>query len=195
MADPLLSTKMIIPPALPGRIIRPRLMHLLDRGSRPGNKLTIVSAPAGYGKTSLLSDWARSQPNPLVWLTLDQSDNDPARFLAYLWGGFDHALPNGGEQPPSRWGAASAEAALTPLVNRLLKSDGQLVLVLDDYHRIHSPQVHRAVRFLIEHAPESLNLVLATRVDPPLSLGRLRGRGELTELRAHDLLFSKEEAA
>jgi LuxR family maltose regulon positive regulatory protein len=190
MADHLLSTKMTVPPAVPGRISRPRLLHILDQGSRPGNKLTIISAPAGYGKTSLLSDWAPSQPDPLVWLSLDESDNDPARLLAYLWAGIEHALPTGGQRPPSRF-----EGALTPLVNRLARSAGRLVLVLDDYHRIHSPDVHRGVQFLIQHAPESLHLVLATRVDPPLSLGSLRGRGELTEIRAHDLLFSAEEAA
>jgi LuxR family maltose regulon positive regulatory protein len=205
MATPLLTTKLYIPPPLPNLVERPRLVKRLDEGLRLGNRLTLVSAPAGFGKTTLVSEWvqamgAATPPIAVAWLSLDEGDNDPTRFLAYLVAALQTIAANIGEgalgmlqspQPPT-------EAILTSLLNEIAAIPDRLVLVLDDYHLIETQSIQDALAFLLEHLPppeRGLHLVIATRDDPHLPLARLRGRGRLTELRGADLRFTSSEAA
>ena len=196
--DVLLATKLHVPVPQPGLVSRPRLTERLDEG--PGRGLMLVCAPAGYGKTALLADWApRAQP-PVAWLSLDAGDNDPARFWRHTVAALDQARPGLADRvgpllgPPA---PPSYEVLVTALINELAAgpdADGAL-LVLDDYHLINSGAVHESLGFLLEHRPRRLHLVLASRSDPPLALPRLRGCGQLAELRAAELRFTADEAA
>jgi LuxR family maltose regulon positive regulatory protein len=204
MLEPLLMTKLYIPPPRPGLVPRPHLTQRLDESLQSGCKLTLVSAPAGFGKTTLLVEWLhgrRDNSSDLraAWISLDEGDNDPARFLLYLTTslrGLGLTLEQGllealrSPQPPP------VESVLASLVNDLAHSPG--VLVLDDYHVIKARAVHDAVAFLLDHLPpppRAPQLVIGSRSDPPLFLARLRGRGLLTELRVADLRFTEHEAA
>ncbi|SFN82581.1 LuxR family transcriptional regulator, maltose regulon positive regulatory protein [Mycetocola miduiensis] len=192
---PILATKLFVPPLRAQAVRRPRLVQQLDEGLRSGRKLSLLSAPAGFGKTTLLSEWvealAELRPSLRVaWLSLDTSDNDPVRFLGYLAAALRDPAADPDAAP-----LASAEAALTALINDLVRTEQQVVLVLDDVQTIESPAVRDAIAFLLDHLPPQLHLVIATRSDPPLPIARLRARGELTELRAADLRFTAEEAA
>jgi LuxR family maltose regulon positive regulatory protein len=177
---------------------RPRLTQLLSEALH--RKLTLVSAPAGFGKTTLLGEWIETC-EALVqvgWLSLDEDDNDLARFLAYLVAAFQSARTELGMDtldPSQAHQPAAAQTLLAALLNQIDATPVPLVLVLDDYHLINAQAVHDAVDFLLQHAPENLHLVIATRSDPPLQLARLRGQGQLSELRASDLRFTYEEAA
>jgi len=182
----LLQTKLRPPPERHTRLPRPHLLRALEGARRC--KLTLVSAPAGYGKSTLLADYARTAPT--AWLDLDEADNDPRRFLIYLVGALEVA---GVRTPaPTLNDADDPEGVLTGILNALLTPDA-LTLVLEDYGLIHAGGVHDAVCTLAEHAPPSVHLVLSTRTDPPLPLARWRAQGELFELRAADLRFSPEE--
>jgi LuxR family maltose regulon positive regulatory protein len=193
--DALLATKLYVPRVPPGFVARPRLTAPLDEAGR----LILACAPAGFGKTALLAAWASAGPRPVAWLSLDEGDNDPARFWRHVAAALDRVRPGvsgrirpllGPPPPPS------FEGVVTALLNDLAERPAeQGLLVLDDYHLVTAPQVHAAVQFLLDHLPPGLRLVLATRSDPPLRLGRLRARGELTELRAADLRFTETEAA
>ena len=195
--DVLLATKLHVPRPRPDLIPRPRLAERLDEGLARG--LMLVCAPAGYGKTVLLADWAR-RGQPVAWLSLDVGDNDPARFWRHGVAALDQARPGLAGRvgpllgPPA---PASYEGLVTALINELAaESDSdQALLVLDDYHLIDSEAVHASLGFLLEHRPAGLRLVLASRSDPPLALARLRGRGQLAELRAAELRFSGAETA
>jgi ATP/maltotriose-dependent transcriptional regulator MalT len=160
----------------------------------------LVCAPAGFGKTALLADWVRDGRHRVGWLSLDAGDNDPARFWRHVIAALDRAHPGiagrsapllGSSPPPS------FEGVVTALINQLAAQPGQgeVLLVLDDYHLIDAPPVHASLGFLLEHRPPGLRLVLASRADPPLPLARLRARGQLAELRAGQLRFTAEEAA
>ena len=205
MSAPVVATKLFIPPTRPNAIVRPRLLERLNQGLL--SKLTLISAAAGFGKTTLVSSWihtvqaraaGREQSGPHVaWLSLDKGDNDPSRFLlhlvaalqtttAYLGAGALATLQS--PQPPP------AEAILTALLNELTRLPDKYILVLDDYHVIEAAPVDRTLAFLVEHLPPQLHLLIATREDPPLPLARLRVRGHLTELRAADLRFTPAEA-
>ncbi len=196
MASSLLTTKLCIPPARPDLIARPRLIERLDAGLRC--KLTLVSAPAGFGKTTLLTQWLHTADRPFTWLSLDEDDNDPVRFLTYLVAalqGVDDAI---GQALQSLLGTPHlppAEAMVTTLINDIAAVPEAFLLVLDDYHVIHSRDIHDALRFLLDRQPPTLHLVLLTRKDPPLPLARLRARDQLLEFRADDLRFSTAEAA
>ena len=202
MLLPLIETKLFRPSPRPGRVPRPRLRERLDRGR--GAKLTLVSAPAGFGKTTLLVDWLASvdeSPEGIslrsAWLALDEGDNDPARFWRYVVAALRTALPGVGEDALALLQDAQSppvEAALTSLVNEMASVDVDTVLLLDDYHVIDAPAIHEGMVFLLSHLPARLHLVLATRSDPPLPLPRLRARGDLVEVRAADLRFTTEEA-
>ena len=196
--DVLLATKLHVPRPRPDLVPRPRLAERLDEGLALG--LMLVCAPAGYGKTVLLADWARRGQPPVAWLSLDTGDNDPARFWRHCVAALDQARPGLAEQvrpllgPPA---PSSYEGLVTALINELAAEPdaGQALLVLDDYHLIDSEAVHESLGFLLEHRPPGLRLVLASRSDPPLALARLRGRGRLAELRAAELRFTGDEAA
>jgi len=196
---PLLATKLYLPPARRTLIPRPRLTSRLGNGlTRP---LTLISAPAGYGKTTLISEWRASDAGrafPLAWLSLDEGDNDTARFLTYVIAALAALQPGFGEvtlgllgipQPPP------PQAILISLVNELSGIEGPFALVLDDYHVIAARPVHEALSFLLDHLPPQMRLVMLTRADPPLPLARLRVRDQLTEIRAADLRFTPEGAA
>jgi LuxR family transcriptional regulator, maltose regulon positive regulatory protein len=189
--DALLATKLHLPGVRPGFVPRPRLLDRLTAGL--AGSLTLVCAPAGFGKTALLADWARGSRRPVAWLSLDAGDNDPGRFWRYVAAALERARP--GLAEPVAAVAGSSEAVITTLVNRLAAASDPVALVLDDYHLIEAPPVHRSVEALLEHPPPGLRLVLASRADPPLALARLRAGGQLTELRAADLRFTEEEAA
>jgi LuxR family transcriptional regulator, maltose regulon positive regulatory protein len=197
--DPLLLTKLSVPSARPSLVSRLRLSERLEE--ELGGKLTLISAPAGFGKTTLLSMWlavSSRSGRSAVWLSLDPGDNDPTRFWRYFIAAADRVCPGAGDtalvllQAPQ---APPIEAILTTLLNELAELPTDAVLVLDDYHLIESRKIHEALAFLIEHLPPQVHLVISTRADPPLPLARFRARGEMAELRASDLRFTTEETA
>jgi len=194
----ILATKLYIPPSRQRVVLRPRLVQGLNEGLAAGNKLTLVSAPAGFGKTTVVSEWVAGCGRPVAWLSLDEGDSDPSRFLAYLIAALQTVAPGVGDgvltvlqspQPPP------LESTLTALLNDITTIPSDVVLVLDDYQVLDARPVDDALAFLVEHQPPQLHLVVATREDPALPLARLRARGQLTELRAADLRFTPSEAA
>jgi len=192
MAIPLLETKLHIPNVPSDYISRPRLTERLNTGLR--RKLILISAPAGFGKTTLLSTWASTCGVPLAWLSLDAGDNDPARFLSYLAA----ALRTVGvaiteSTPADATVPGAAEQFLTILLNQMTAVPENFVLVLDDYHLITAQAVHDSLAFLLGHMPANAHLAIATRADPPIPVARLRGRGQLIELRLPDLRFTYDE--
>ena len=192
MVAPLLLTTKHVVPALPRQHVdRPGLAAVLDE---PRGVL-LLSAPPGYGKTTLVLGWLASSRSTAAWISLDESDNDPAAFLAYLVGAMRTARPDLGPCLDEALDSSPAgAAALIPLLNAIGAAGDPVVVVLDDYHLIRSPEVHDIVSFLVTHLPSGLRLVITTREDPPLPLPRLRARGQLTEFRAADLAFSPDDA-
>ena len=202
MPAPLLETKLYVPRPRRDLVPRPRLSQRLDRGTTL--KLMLISAPAGFGKTTLLTEWLAAGPagpageRLTAWLSLDQADNDPASFWTYVIAALQTVAPGVGEsaltllqapQPPP------IETMLTALLNDLGAGPGDIVLVLDDYHVIDARDVQDAMAFLLDHLPPRLHVVIASRTDPALPLARLRARGELVETRAAELRFTPDEAA
>ncbi|HWQ15621.1 MAG TPA: LuxR C-terminal-related transcriptional regulator [Roseiflexaceae bacterium] len=195
MPTPVLATKLYIPPPRPNRVLRPRLIARLNEGLH--RKLTIISAGAGFGKTTVVSEWLADCGRRAAWLSLDVGDSDPHRFLTYLVAALRTISPGIGEavlgmlrSPPP----PPPEAILTDLLNELAALPDHGILVLDDYHVVDGSAVDTALAFLVEYLPSQLHLVITTREDPPLPLARLRARGQLTELRAADLCFTPAEA-
>jgi len=173
-------------------------MERLSSGTRLGNRLTLVSAPAGFGKTTLVSEWVSSCGRPVAWITLDESDNDPLHFMAYFIAALQEIGPGFGQglldsiqssKPPA------FDSIFMALVNQVASISDPFILVLDDYHLIEEKLVHNFVQFILEHMPPQMLLVVLTRVYPPLPVARLRGRGQLTELRREDLKFAPDEVA
>jgi LuxR family maltose regulon positive regulatory protein len=198
VASPLLETKLYVPRVRGDRVPRPRLAEQLDRGA--AGKLTLVSAPAGFGKTTLLAEWlaAPGGGRTAAWVSLDEADNDPPTFWRYVVEALRRTRPGVGADALARLEEPRPppiEAILAGLLNELAPVAGDVVLVLDDYHLIEAPEVQAGVAFLLEHLPPTLHLVIASRADPVLPLPRLRARGELVEVRAADLRFTPEEAA
>ena len=206
MPAAILATKLFVPARRPGSVLRPRLAQRLDEGLAAGRKLTLISASAGFGKTTLLSEWVAQVSIPAAWLSLDEADSDPYRFLTYLGaalqtlalGKADGLGPAIGEnllaglqmpQPPP------PETLLTGLANEIAALPGHFILVLDDYHLVDSRPVDAALAFMLDHQPPQLHLVIASRENPSLALARLRARGQLTELRTADLRFNPAETA
>src|SRR5262245_9250862 len=194
--DMLVATKFHVPRA--GFVPRPRLLARLGEGI--GRGLTVVGTPAGFGKTTMLGDWARRSRRPAAWLSLDEGDNDPARFWRYVAAALERVRP-GMDAPVVELLRAPfrppLEAVATAVINELMSvpREGEVALVLDDYHLIEAPAVHESVTFLLDRLPPGLRLVLSSRADPPLPLARLRARGQLAELRAADLRFTVAETA
>jgi LuxR family transcriptional regulator, maltose regulon positive regulatory protein len=196
MQTPILATKLFIPPPRAKVVPRPRLIERLHEGLH--GKLMLISAPAGFGKTTLISAWLATDERPAAWLSLDEADSDPTRFLAYFIVALQTIAPHLGEgvlgmlqspQPPP------TESLLTTLLNEIATIPDNFVLVLDDYHVIDATAVDQALTFLLERLPPQMHLVITTREDPQLPLARLRARGHMTELRATDLRFTPTEAA
>ena len=196
MSTPILATKLHIPLPRPKIVLRPHLIERLNEGVH--SKLTLISAPAGFGKTTLVSEWVATCGRPVAWLSLDEGDNDPARFMIYLIAALQTIALNigagvlkilGAPQPPP------TESILTALLNEITTGSNNCILVLDDYHMIDAKPVDNALTFLLEHLPPQMHLIITTREDPQLPLARLRVRNQLTELRAADLRFTPSEAA
>ena len=197
MTVPILSTKLYIPNQDLNRVVlRPRLSERLQEGL--SGKLSLISAPAGFGKTTLICEWIARNEGQVAWLSLDEGDNDLTRFLCYLLAslqtveerlGQDILLALQSPQPPH------VETVLTALVNELSSAPEKFILVLDDYHVIDASPIDMAVAFLLDHLPPQMHLVIATREDPSLPLARLRAKGQLTELRVADLRFLPAESA
>jgi LuxR family transcriptional regulator, maltose regulon positive regulatory protein len=203
---PLLETKLHTPVFRPEGVMRPRLLERLDAGwgwnGGAGCKLTLISAPAGFGKTTLLAEWVHrlseaGTADGIAWLSLDEDDNDLARFLVYVVATLSkiEARIGKGVLNQLRTSPPPTEEILTFLINILATLPGRIVLVLDDYHLIEDQAIHDALAFLLARLPRQVHLVISTREDPYLPLARLRARGELTELRASDLRFTSSEAA
>lgn len=192
----LLRTKLFIPRPRSNLVSRLRLIERLNTGL--DKKLTLIAAPVGFGKTTLLSEWIPQSPRCVTWLSLDESDNDPTQFWIYLISSLQELRPDLGAsalallQSPQ---APPTASILTSLINDLIAFPDTFVAVLDDYHLINIQPIHAALTFLIDHQPANMHLVITTRVDPPLPLARLRARDELTELRANDLRFTIDETA
>jgi len=194
----LLTTKLYFPPARTNLVSRPRLLEMLNRGLK--GRLTLIAAPAGYGKTTLMTEWhaGRGKDVPAAWFSIDASDNDPVRFWSYLVSALDSlqsgivgdalSMLESPQLPP-------IESLLTLLINDLAVYQKDFVLVLDDVHIIAAPEIHHGIDFLLEHMPLCMHIVLLTRADPPIALSRLRANGQLVEIRARDLNFNSEETA
>jgi len=224
MTTPLLTTKLYIPPVRPDpstlrrgsgqaalrtRLVsRPRLIEQLNAGM--AGKLTLVSAPAGFGKTTLLSEWVAGCGRPVAWVSLDKGDNDPTLFWAYFIAALQTVHTDVGAavlaalQSPTFAKANTVAGAATPppieplltgLINEIAEIPDPLALVLDDFHVITEQQVHDALTFALDNLPPQMHLILSSRADPPWPLARLRARREITELRANDLRFTSQEAA
>src|SRR5215216_3503427 len=196
-SDTLVSTKLRPFQTRPNLVARPRLIAKLE--PEAGRKLMLISAPAGFGKTTLLGEWAasRSDEQCVAWVSVDEADNDPARFLAYLVAALQTVEEEIGEGVLSSLrtpGSPPIEALTGALLNELADFPGTLAIVLDDYHLIDSDQVHGIVSFLLERLPSNVHLVISSRIDPPLPLARLRARGQIAEINAADLSFAREEA-
>ncbi len=196
MSPPILATKLYTPRLWPQGVRRPRLIERLQAGLH--RKLTLISAPPGFGKTTLVSEWVAGHARATAWVSLDERDSDPIRFLTYLVAALQSIAPTIGaevmaalqsSQPPS------TDVMLTALLNDITTIPGPVLLVLDDYHVIDARPIDDALTFLLEHLSPQMHLVITTREDPQLPLARLRARGQLTELRATDLRFTAEEAA
>ncbi len=228
MSGDLLQTKLYVPRLRPSLVPRPRLIEKLNQGMQQGSKLTLISSPAGFGKTTLIADFGmriseshiphsvylglrsgQVRIPKFAWFSLDESDNDPVRFLAYFIAALNqiegiHPEPVDGAETSIGQGTLTmlrssqpppAEVVLTPLINEIAAIPDKFILVLDDYHVIESSQVDDILAFLLENMPPQMHLVISSRADPRLPLSRLRVRGQLTELRAADLRFTSSEAA
>ncbi len=198
MSTPVLITKLHVPPPRLNIVLRPSLIERLNAGLSANRKLTVFSAPAGFGKTTLVCEWSAVCGRPVAWLSLDEGDNDLIRFLTYLVAALQTMMSKIGAgvlgmlqspQPPS------VESILTALLNEITTIPDPFILFLDDYHLIDAKPVDEALTFLLEHLPSQMHLVIAAREDPHLPLARLRARSQLTELRAADLRFTTAEAA
>jgi ATP/maltotriose-dependent transcriptional regulator MalT len=191
-----IATKLFLPPIQPGLVSRPRLFDVLDDAWNTGQRLILLSAPPGYGKTTLLSEWIAVQDTPAIWLALDDKDNDPVRFFQYMLLALKQHAP-GLEELLSTLNtlhAANLEILITEVINQLVQNPQPILLVLDDYHLVHNSENHALVQYLLDHQPPQFHLAIVSRQDPPLNLARLRARRQMCEIRQRDLSFSAEEA-
>lgn len=198
MPEDLIKTKFFAPPARPNQVPRQALLEKCQETRQLGIQLTLISAPAGFGKTSLASDWVRTSGLPFTWLTLDEGDNDPPRFWRYVLAALEMIDGQIGKsiqpalnsvQPPD------IRQVVTRIVNDIVNTEIEFILVIEDYHIVEQAEMHDSVNFLLDHLPPRMHLVLTTRSDPPLNLALRRGRGQIAEIRALDLRFDPAEAA
>jgi LuxR family maltose regulon positive regulatory protein len=198
VTETLLLTKLRIPQSRPQIVPRPRLIAILDQTLQADCRLALISAPAGFGKTVLLSEWANRQALPVAYLSLEEGENDLKRFLAYFVAALQTAVPTLGQgisamlRSPE---AMAAEPIMTALINEIAGLGQELLLILDDLHLVSATEIYAALAYLLEHMPPDLHFLLATRADPPLPLARLRARGQMIELREADLRFTQDETA
>ncbi|HSL46857.1 MAG TPA: LuxR C-terminal-related transcriptional regulator [Anaerolineales bacterium] len=194
----VLATKLYIPPPPPKAVVRTRLRDRMERALSAGSKLTLISAPAGFGKTTLVTEWIASGGRPAAWLSLDERDNNVARFLIYIISALQEISPNLGEGLLDVIRASQPlpmESILTELLNQIAAIPDDFILVLDDYHLTDARTIDETLTFIVEHLPAQMHLVITTREDPALPIPRLRARNRLMELRAADLRFTPSEAA
>jgi LuxR family maltose regulon positive regulatory protein len=204
MPTPLLATKLFIPPPGKNLVVRPRLLEKLDQGLYPGCRLTLVCAPAGFGKTTLVSTWAagfdpsKNSGLPLVaWLSLDGGDSDPLLFWSYVISALQTIRGGIGSKALvflQSTLAPNLEQFLALLINDLVQVSDPSILILDDYHLLRNPEIHKSLASLVEHIPPGFHVLILSRTDPPLPLALLRGRSQLVEIRLADLRFSTEES-
>jgi LuxR family maltose regulon positive regulatory protein len=198
LSNSLLSAKLYIPRARPNAIARPRLTEKLFRGVNQPGSLVLLSGSAGFGKTTVLSEFTEQFQRPLAWLSLDEADNDSNRFWTYRIAACQSVQPGLGESALSLFHAPQPlPGDMVPmiLINDLAHLNADLVLVLDDNHVVQNQTIHAAFSVLLDHIPDQLHIVLSTRVDPPWPLARLRARNQLTELRTAELRSTPDEAA
>jgi LuxR family maltose regulon positive regulatory protein len=200
MSTTILATKLYIPPPRSKIVLRPRLIERLKEGLAMGCRLTLISAPAGYGKTTLMSEWRAGVGSvfPVAWFSIDSGDNNPFRFWGYVTtalSALDGALTGTTATLLQSPQFPPAEEFITSLINSISGFTKDFTLILDDYHLIIAPEIHQYLAYLVEHLPPRMHLVLLTRSDPFLPLARLRARGQLLELRADDMRFTAKEAA
>lgn len=196
MMMPVLTTKLFIPARRTNRVIRPKLIERLNRGL--GRKMTLISASAGFGKTTLVSEWVGGCDRPAAWLSLDEGDQEFPRFMTHLAAALQRMDGSIGIEVTSSFNSTSplpAEMLLTTLLNEISALQYTFILILDDYHTIHAKPIDEALVFLLEHLPPQMHMVMITRENPQLPLGRIRAQGQLNELRDADLRFSSHEAA
>jgi LuxR family maltose regulon positive regulatory protein len=195
ISEELLQTKLQIPRRRTPAVVRSRLIARLNRAIE--SRLILISAPAGFGKTTLLTEWVASSHYPSTWLTLDEHDSELARFLAYFIAALQKVKASLGEAAPGLFNPPEQFPleSITILINEINSIPDHFILILDDYHTIKNQRIHKALSFLIDNLPANMHPVIASRFDPPLNLARLRGRGQLTELRADDLRFTSQEIA
>ncbi len=197
MVEGLLKTKLYAPPPRPNQVPRKALLEKLDRARQAGIP-ALVSAPAGFGKTTLVADWARSSQLPLAWLALDEGENDLLDFWRYVDAAIQSIDSTIGENLRPALTSMQApviQQIITGLVNDIFASGKEFILVLEDYHVIEQAGIHESLNFLLDHLPAQMHLILTTRSDPPLNLARRRGRGQIVEIRASDLRFTPAEIA
>ncbi|MBK9603749.1 MAG: AAA family ATPase [Anaerolineales bacterium] len=198
MPNTIIKTKINLPVLRRNLVLRKRLLTLLSEKIRQGHKLTLISAPAGFGKTTLVSEWIASGEIPAAWISLDENDSDPSRFLTYLIAALQTLISGVGDGVLAALQSSQPVAAkdlLTTLLNELSSIEDGFILVLDDFHAIDSKAVDDLLAFLVDHMPPQMHLVITTREDPFLPLARLRARNQLTEIRAAELRFTQSEAA
>jgi len=210
VSDTLLQTKLYMPRLQPSLVSRPHLIDKLNQGLQQSRKLTLVSAPAGFGKTTLVTAWGTGIMEPgaipssanlnpqLCWLSLDEGDNDLTRFLTYFVAALQTIDCNFGQgilAALQHSGMVNTEVVLTNLINEIAVFPDDVVLILDDYHVIDSPPIDQALTFILDHLPPQMHLIVASRIDPSWPLSRLRANGQMTEIRVNDLRFSPDEAA
>ena len=198
MSSEVLRTKLFIPALKPNLVVRARLLTRLNEGLHQGQHFFLISAPAGFGKSTLISQWIHLNALNAAWITLDESDNDPIRLWRHLAAALTELLPVGCAalqefltvpQPPP------FKTLVSALINELTGLQKPLALIFDDYHSVENEEIHTGIAYLLDHLPIQVHLFLLTRSDPPISISRLRGRGELCEIRASDLRFNSAESA
>lgn len=198
MHEGLLKTKLFPPPPRSNQVPRKLLLEKLNQARGRGSHCVLVSAPAGFGKTTLVVDCARQSGRSFAWLALDEGDNNLLRFWRYIDAALATIDSRIGEGLRPALYAAQAPAIqqiITGLVNDIISLEKEFILVLDDYHVIELPTIHDSLNYLLDHLPPQMDLIIITRSDPPLNLARRRGHGQMIELRANDLRFTPDETA
>ena len=198
MINDLLITKLLIPALSTDTIKRPSLCRRLQIAMESGRRMTLISAPPGYGKTTLVCEWIKEYDLQALWVSLDEGDNDLVRFISYLAAAISRLKPEFFEQLAPYLHAfqiGNREIILNKLINVLSELPRKTLLVLDDYHLVNQKNIHEALDYLLQHLGEQVHVVIISRADPPFSLARLRGRGQISEVRQNDLRFTNEEAA